>query len=296
MGIFKKPKVLIITAAAALLVVAAAVAAFVLLLPSKAVGFFGVDPDSPQTRQMQELLEKEGYRICFSDDLADLKSVDCAAWIVRAETDETAQKALDAAGKKVLFIDRKPDLEVPIRFVGYDMEGAGKILAQLISLLPLGGDSNEDGTVSCLVLTGPSGWNTNQWLEGLEGGMSQSSLPIDTLETLSGDFTEDTAKTAVTQILSRYGRDIEVILASSEILAEGAAKAISGRGWTQGVDFYLLSTGTLEKMENRSGMAYIREESYYSLLCDALEDTIHGKAPTEYLLPFDLMNNSAPLQ
>lgn len=294
MGIFKKPKVLIVAGSAALLVIVAVIAVL-LLQPQKTIGFFGIDQNSAETMRIQTRLEEEGYKVFFAKELDELKNANCAAWIVSAETDETAQQVVTVAEKKVIFIDRMPSMEASIRFVGYHMENAGETLATLIPMLPLGGDSNEDGSISCLLLTGPSGWETQMWQKGLDSGMSQSPLPIDILETLSTDLSEDAAKAAVAKILAKYGRDIEVILTSSEILAEGAAQAISARGWTQGEDFFLLSTGTLDKLENRSGMAFIQEEAYISLLCKAVADTISGKSPAQYLLPFRPMNNSVSL-
>lgn len=295
MGIFKKPKVLIIAAAAAALLLLIAVLAFVFLQPAKTVGFLGVNETSEEILLLKTRLEDEGYHLYFAAAPEELQSKDCAAWIVYAQTDALAEQVVNAVGTKAVFIDRKPALEYPVRFVGYHMENGGKILAQLISLLPLGGDSNEDGTISCLLLTGPSGWDTKMWQKGLDAGMSQSQLPIDILESLSTDLSEDAAKAAVTEVLAQYGRDIEVILSSSEILAEGAAQAISARGWTQGEDFFLLSTGTLDKLESRSGMAYIQAEEYVYWVLDAVEDAVAGKSPTQYLVPFKLMNNSAPL-
>ncbi len=293
MHILKKPKVLIIAGIVVLLAVAL-VLALVFLSPAKTVGLFGLD--AAEAQHLQTRLEEEGYEVFFAKDPDELQSTDCSAWIVSAKTEALAEQIYDAVGEKALFIHRRPHLSTPVRFTGYHMENAGEILVDLIPLLPLGGDSNEDGTVSCLTLTGPSDWESQQWQKGLDANMAQSPLPVAILETLSCDYQETTAKAIVTEALAQYGRDIEVILCSSEILAEGAAKAISGRGWTQGKDFYLLSTGSLEKLDGRSGMAYVQEEAYLNLLCEAVEDTIQGEDPTDYLLTFKKINNSSPLK
>lgn len=293
MGIFKKPRVLIITAAAVVLVLAG-IAAFFLLRPQKTVGLFGIERESEEVQLLCSRLEKEGYRLFFAEDIAELTNADCAAWIVAAQSDGIARQVQTAVGDKVIYIQNKPDPEGSVRYAGFDMDGAGQTLIQLISYMPSGGDTNEDGLVSCLVLTGSSQWEMSQWQAGLQSGISQAALPIEILQTLSCDG-EEAAREAVSGALAQYGRDIEAILCPSEALAEGAAKAISGRGWVQGEDFYLLSTGTLDHMENRSGMAYYRQEDYVQLICEAVEDTLSGKAPRDYLLALKLLNN-APLK
>lgn len=300
MGILKKPKFLIL-AGAILLAVIALTAALIFSKP-KTVGFFGLDRESDEAIRLQAVLEDAGYTVYYGDTMDELKNTHCKAWIVRTTSDIFAEKIFEVIGDKAIFIERKPTLSQPVRYVGGDMENAGSILAHLTSLLPLGGDSNEDGTVSCLLLTGYADWRTTQWQKGLEEGASSTQLPIEILEAISCARTEEAAQQAVTEILSQYGRDIEVILTSDEILAEGAAKAISGRGWTQGEDFYLLSTGYREKASEalnnlqRSGMAYAWEDAYNEALCSAVRDTIAGKSPKEYLHSYNLLNNSSPLQ
>ena len=284
MGIFKKPKVLMIAGAVALAVI---IAAFFLLSPSKpkSVGVFGADPQSQPFQLLQKQLDKAGYTLTFANAVDEV-TTDCEVWIVRTESEEVAQQIADAVGKKAIFIERKPALAQAVRFVGWDMEGAGMQMAGLLSRLPLGGDSNEDGTVSCLVLTS----DAPQWQLGLDQGLVP--LSVEVLQTLSCDLTEDAAKAVVTEALAQYGRDIEVILVSDDILATGAAAAIAGRGWVQGEDFYLLSTSCTESSLNalneaqRSGLVLCREADFANTLYDAVMDAIRGGVPKEFFASF----------
>ena len=91
MGILKKPKFLIIGGAALFVVIALAVF-LVFLLQPKTVGFFGLSKESEETVRLQECLESKGYTVYYAENLEDLKSIDCNAWIVQTTSDLFAEK------------------------------------------------------------------------------------------------------------------------------------------------------------------------------------------------------------
>ena len=302
MGILKKPKFLIIGGAALLVVIALAVF-LVFLLQPKTVGFFGLSKESEEAVRLQECLESKGYTVYYAENLEDLKSIDCNAWIVQTTSDLFAEKILQILGDKAIFIGNRPSLPQPIRYVGMDMKEAGTLLAELLADLPNAGDTNEDGTLSCLLLTAPEGHKEKQdFLQGLEEGMETFHLPHTILDVLACPRTEEAGFKATLDSLSTYGRDIEVILVSSEVQAVGAAQAINQGGWEISKDFYLLSAGHTEYSMNalterqRSGLAFASREDLDDLVLTAVADTIGGKSPKEYLLPFKLYQNTSSLQ
>ena len=292
MGIFKKPKFLIIGGAVLLAAIVLTVALVSLVQPTK-IGFFGLNPKDAETIRMQKLLEDEGYAVYYAETLEDLQSTDCKAWIVRASSNMYAQMIVDSIGDKAIFIGSPPALSQPVRFAGWDMEEAGKRLAELLPRFPSCGDTNEDGTVSCLLLAPPEGYKEKaDWMKGLEAGMASNQLSCDILDVCACSASEEAGNRAATDSLSAYGRDIEVILASGEALAEGVAQAIRQGGWSVNEDFYLLAVGhtelSIDALNSRqySGLVHAQWADFDDLLLTAVADTIDGKDPQAYLLPF----------
>lgn len=302
MGIFKKPRFLIIGGSVLLAVILLAAALFFLLQP-KTIGFYGLDRESEETARLQALLEDAGYAVYYAEDLQDLKNDRCKAWVIHTTSDIFAEKILETIGNKAIFIDGKPPLSQPIRYAGWDMAEAGKVLAELISQLPSQGDTNEDGTVSCILLTGPNGnWDGQRWQQSLQTEMDKLQLPYDILKVLPCSFTEQAGMQTTIDCLSAYGRDIEVILASNEVLAEGAVKAIFQGGWSVNEDFYLLSNSHTDLSQKatqnrqRSGLVVSRQEDYDDALLSAIADVLDGKAPQDYFVPLTSVSNTSPLQ
>lgn len=302
MGILKKPRFLIVLGIV-LLAAIALVMYFVFLPKPKTIGFWGMDYSSEEAVRIQELLEDDGYAVYFAENLEDVKNTDCSAWVVQATSDTYAQNILDTVGDKVIFIGSKPDLSQTVRFVGMNIEEAGSLLAELLTQMPNSGDTNEDGTVSCLLLTAPEGDRDNTyWMRGLENGLNTFHLPHTILGVHACPITAKAGMEATLDSLSSYGRDIEVILASAEVLATGAAEAINQGGWEISEDLYLLATGHTESSLNaltegqRSGLVFANWEDFDALLLTAVADTIDGEAPQDYLLPFKLYQSTTPLQ
>lgn len=301
MGIFKKPRLLI---GGGILLLAAIVLAFIFIPKQPAtVGFFGLDRESEETLLLQESLEDNGYNVYFAETAEDLLNADCKAWIVRVLNEEDARQVVDAVGEKAIFISRKPSLPQPVRFAGWDMEAAGRLFAELLGKLPLQGDANEDGTISCLLLTGSlHNWETVDWQKGLHDGIAQAQLPVEILDTRSCILSEAEGNLAIQTSLANYGRDIEVILSSSEVLSEGAAQAITQGGWVISEDIYLLSLGHTQlsidalNSQLRSGLVYGQWADFHQLVLSAVADTIDGESPQDYLLPFTVYNNAFPIQ
>lgn len=302
MGILKKPRFLIILCIV-LLAAIALVMYFVFLPKPKIIGFWGMDYSSEEAVRIQELLEDDGYAIYFAENLEDVKNTDCSAWVVQATSDTYAQNILDTVGDKVIFIGSKPDLSQTVRFVGMNIEEAGSLLVELLAQIPNSGDTNEDGSVSCLLLNAPEGDRDNTyWMRGLESGLNTFHLPYTILGVHACPITAKAGMEATLDSLSSYGRDIEVILASAEVLAAGAAEAINQGGWEISEDLYLLAAGHTESSlkalteGQRSGLVFANWEDFDALLLTAVADTIDGEAPQDYLLPFKLYQSTTPLQ
>lgn len=295
------PKFLIIGVVAVLITIAL-VLAIVLFRPSVTVGIFGLGKESEQALRLQQLLEDNGYKVYHAETLDDLTNEECKAWVVQSTSDIFAEKILERVGDKAVFINSKPSPAQSIRYVGICMEEAGSLMAKLLSDLPNNGDTNEDGTVSCLLLTAPEGYKEKaDWERGLYAGLSESLLNCVVLDVLESSLDKDAAAAATLESLSAYGRDIEVIMASSEVLAAGAAEAVKQGGWEISQDLYLLTTGhtdySMTALTERqySGLVFADREGLDDLMLTAIKDAINGKAPQDYLLPLKSYHNAAPI-
>ena len=298
MPIFKKPKIWILGAALFLGILALIL---VIFHPNeeKTIGLYGFNPNSSESLQIQQALEEEGYSLFYANSLEDLQNTQCSAWLVRSSGDLFAEKIHAIVGSKAIFIGNKPTLSQPVSFVGVDMVEAGKQTIELLAKLPNYGDTNRDGILSCLLLTAPAGYQENAlWTEGLQAQMENLPLPCSILDVQTCPLTVQDAQAATAQSLATYGRDIEVILASSDALATGAAQAIANGGWEISADLYLLSTGyTVDAINalgnrQRSGLVYANGEDFSALVLQAIADTLKGKTPKDYLLTFKLYHNA----
>lgn len=301
MPFLKKPKFLIIGGA---LLVAVVLAVILLFMPRGAtIGFYGLEQNAEETIRLQERLAEKGYSIYFAQTLQDLEDTDCNAWVIQTSSDVFAEKILSIVGEKAVFIGQKPSLSQTVRYAGLDMVQAGEQLADLLTRLPNHGDTNENGTVSCLLLTAPEGYKEKTDFEqGLYGKLEENAQPYVVLDTLSCSLTVEAGTQSTLASLSAYGRDIEVIFAASEVLATGAAQAIKEGGWEISRDLYLLALGhtddsiTALNEQQRSGLVFASWEEIEDLVLDAVADAVDGCAPKEYLLPFRIFTNASPLQ
>lgn len=302
MGKQIKPKFWLI-GGAVLLIAIVVTLALVFFLQPKTVGIFGLDRESEEAIRLQQLLEDNGYTVYYAETLEDLSNDKCKAWVIRSTSDIFAEKILERIGDKAIFINSKPSPAQSIRYVGLSMEDAGSLMAKLLTSLPNNGDTNEDGILSCLLLTAPEGYKEKaDWEKGLYAGLSESQLNYVVLNVLGSPLNKDAAAAATLESLSAYGRDIEVIMVSSEVLAAGAAEAVKQGGWEISQDLYLLAPGhtdysmTALTERQRSGLVFAHQEDLDELLLTAISDTIDGKAPQDYILPFKLYHNASPLQ
>lgn len=205
--------------------------------------------------ELEQALKKAGAQLVVTDADADqskqlsqierLAQSKCQVLIlepVMTGADQQLKTALAQLGLPVVLCGREvPELEsLPQTvYIGAQQQDAGALLAETVLQLPNGADLNGDGVLSYLLLCGPEDHRTS--LERADAAVAAlSGVQTALLQRCTGEDTVDSGRKLCRQELANYGKDIEVILCTSDAIAVGAAQAIADGGRTVGKDVYLL--------------------------------------------------------
>lgn len=156
----------------------------------------------------------------------------------------------------VVFVMRQPpketlDLWDKVAYVGCDIAQAGAMQGKMVLQLPDSGDINGDGVISYVVLKGPEeSADVQLRTQAAITEMEQGERPLSALELVSGDGSRKSGRTMCAKLLATYGKDIEVVLCSTDAIALGALEAVEDGGRSVGKDIYLLGIdGDAEALE-----------------------------------------------
>jgi methyl-galactoside transport system substrate-binding protein len=234
--------------------------------PKVGLCFRQCDASAEYCRQIRQTLDEAGYQVSVADAMNDQSRQTeqiqkfiqdgCALLVIEPVMVSTSEQ----------LVDQVMDAQIPTVFVNYEPEAAaldrwerlsyvgcqentrGTMQGSLILQTPNGGDLNGDGTVSCLVISGPEDERIARLqASGCVGALTDAQLTVTTVATLWGDWTLESGRKCCANALSQYGRDIEVIFCGNDAIALGAQAAISSGGWTVGKDYYLAGIGGTEQ-------------------------------------------------
>ncbi len=216
----------------------------------------------PAYRQaLESALEAEGYEVLSVDSnldqarqirlIQELADRTCQVVIVEPVMDCASDELLAAirmAKVGAVLVEAAPEETLTamdrITYVGHDRSVPGSLLAQMMLELPGYGDINEDGVVSCMILQGPEDdLLSNLYLEHCKKAIKLSPAVMEVLSVCYADGSRERGSQLCAGQLSKFGRDIEVILCTGDAMALGAMEAISAGGRQVGQDIYLLSIG-----------------------------------------------------
>ena len=183
---------------------------------------------STQTRQVQALL-KEGCRTFI------IEPVDTAA--------ENLLQTLEKAGASVVFINYMPQQleQYPdFSYVGFDPAQAGELQAQIIAGVASRANHNGDAELSYAVLdTDMDAARLHSFEAALGNAVCLEH------QVCGSDVAKAEQQTRL--LLSRYGRDMEIIFCGSDALAQGALAAIEDGGRKVGEDILLIGANATEQ-------------------------------------------------
>lgn len=194
-----------------------------------------------QTKQIKSLLSEGVVLLVIEPVIAD-------------EMENTAP-LLKEKNIPAVFIGSKPEAALQLwnklSFVGIAEDQLGDLQGQIILQTEARGDLNEDGQVSCLVLTGPEDdKNAQRQTKGSMDALVAEGLLVEQVEVSWGDWTEESGKMRCAKSLSQYGKDIDVILCGDEAITLGALDAIETGGWQVGRDYLLVGIGAEDALKS----------------------------------------------
>lgn len=260
------------------------------------------DPSNAAYRQLlEQSLTGRGFEVIVTDaggdqamqlqQIQQMKDRRCKALVIEpvmVSAGEELSQVLKKAGLPTVLLNRQPEGMEEIPYVGADPLLPGTLLAQMVSELPDGGDINGDGVVSYMLLQGSEQDSAGTLLsEGFAAGISGTQqLAID-----YGNWTQKGGMEACSRKLAIYGKDIEVILCSNDLMAIGAASAVADGGWQVGKDVYLFGFGGEQEglqliRENRmTGTVHTDLNVQISAVLDALLSQLAGQSPDALYQP-----------
>lgn len=217
--------------------------------------------DSAYRAALEQALKDQGYLIRIADSHQDqarqLEQIlqlqkQCDILLVEPvmlSASEELLAALDSAGLPAVLLNRLPDPSLvqdngQLAGVGIDETLPGTVLAQLLLQQADKGDLNGDGTVSYALLQGAEGSQDSTLLtDTFCKTLEQAELEGYLLSTGYTDWTAQDSHNITEQLLSAYGKDIEVILCTGSDITAGVLSAVASTGRSIGQDIYLCSIG-----------------------------------------------------
>ncbi len=257
-------------------------------------------------QELEDALRAQGYEVlavdCDNNQAKQLKQIETlvdrtsVALIVEpvmtSASDELLAKLQEAA-VPVILTDRKPERDLSelenICYIGYDVSISGILQAQMVAELPSKGDLNGDGRTTCLFLQGPEDdLDAITYTETCQKALKLGPVEWDLLEVLYCAWSQDSGFLQGSRALSKYGKDMEVIICSDDAIALGASAAIEEGGRQVGKDVYLVSIGGSEdgleavSQGKISGTVAPDRSQKISLIMDALRAMMAGEDPEAY--------------
>lgn len=200
------------------------------------------DGKNDQTKQVRQITD-------FLDQSYDLLIIEPV--MASASGDLLAQ--LQAADTPAVFINREPESDVleqwnRVCYVGCDAMQPGLLQGRIICNTLNQGDFNGDGIVSYGIISGPQDHIDAQ----LRAQYCAKELTFGALETALlttgyGDWTIESGQRICAQMLSQYGKDLEVIFCGNDAMALGAIQAIEDGGRVVGENLYLIGVDAIKE-------------------------------------------------
>ncbi len=303
-------KLWIAIAVVALLLVVAVIALFSMNW-NESIGICyrgNTDPSNSAYRQaLEQALAQQGYQVLVTnadtDQARQLEQIEeladrrCKALIVEpvmVTAGEELLKALEKTDVPAILINRALDGQLleaypQITCMGMDASEPGKIHGQMALSLPDGGDINGDGIVSYMMLQGPEGYQDGALMtQGFDGAVAQGGLTAEVLSVGYCDWTMDGGYQVCSQLLTAYGKDIEVVLCCNGQMTLGAVKAVADAGRKTGEDIYLYGLGVdnlmaqLIQQGSITGTVYNDTQAQAMAAAEAVLSKLSGKQIAPY--------------
>lgn len=224
--------------------------------------------ENPQYSQLlQEKFTQAGYAVSICDGKNDqirqieqittLLNEDVRLLVIEPVITDAMEEVIPLLMSKnipAVFIEHKPEAALEmwnrLSFVTGAKEQLGALQGQLVLELENQGDLNEDGQVSCLLLSGPEDdTRAKMQAETAIQALVEKGLTVEQIDMGWGEWTQASGHARCAKALAQYGKDMDVIICGDEAITLGALEAISAGGWQVGRDYWLIGAGAEEKIQ-----------------------------------------------
>jgi len=280
------------------------------------------DPTSTAYRTaLEQALSHQGYQVITTDadrdqsrqlqQLRELAGRPCDALIVEpvmlSAAEELLQVLDEAAIPTVVITNLAEQFSIDERSFITCIDActglAGSALASHLLKLPQQGDINGDGTVSYALLQGPEDHPDSTLVsQSFEAALTEQQLAVHCLSVGYTDWSAQNAQDICAQLLSAYGKDIEVILCYNDNTALGAVQAIADAGRAVGQDLYVYALDAQKQVRQLlkdgqlTGAVETDVKGRVQAVVDAVTGHLNGQPVTAAYQPTDTVisaeNNS----
>lgn len=270
-----KKKLWLISGAAALVLILGVILALILgpdpkpeevqSLPKIGLCLRQFEQEPVDGQLLKEQLIQAGYSVTVRDakndqsrqtqQIADLLEEGIGLLVIEPVIADAAGETVSLLMEKnvpAVFVNYKPEEAVlqkwsKLSFVGSAEDQLGALQAKILLQTEKQGDLNEDGQISCLIISGPEDdAAAKRQSESFLNTLAQEGLLVQQVDTGWGEWTTDSGRIRCAKALSQHGRDIDVIVCGDGNTTLGALEALSGGGWQAGRDYYVIGADTQE--------------------------------------------------
>ena len=178
---------------------------------------------------------------------------------VNSSSAATITDKVVGANIPLVYINREPDEAEEKRwednnwnvcYVGCDARQSGTFQGEIIADLGLDKvDFNKNGKIDYIMIEGdPENVDAQYRTEFSIKALTDAGLEVNCLDDQVGMWDQVKGQELVSNALSQYGNDIEVVFCNNDAMALGALQAIQTAGRTVGTDIYLVGVDALTEV------------------------------------------------
>ena len=219
---------------------------------------------------------------------------------VNSSSAATITDKVVGANIPLVYINREPDAAEEQRwadnnwnvcYVGCDARQSGTFQGEIIRDLGIDAiDFNKNGKVDYIMIEGdPENVDAQYRTEFSIKALEDAGLEVNCLDDQVGMWDQVKGQELVSNALSQYGNDIEVVFCNNDAMALGALQAIQTAGRTVGKDIYLVGVDALTEVVQDvidgtiTGTVFNDHFSQSHSAADAAINYVNGKSNEHYI-------------
>ena len=257
-------------------------------------------------------MEKQGYAISMTimdaaksqrvqnDQIKQMINDGCNVLCVNLADRTEPSEIIDAAREKdipIIFFNREPVYEDIMQwdklyYVGGDAAQSGTLQGETAAEIiceDYAADRNSDGKIQYVLLEGEAGHqDAIMRTDSVVSTIQKEGIILEKLSYQFANWNRGQAENKMTQLINRYGVEIELVISNNDEMALGAAAAYDALGYPQDSRPVILGIDGLDsaleavKKGYIQGTVYNDKEGQAGRISDLAMDLFQGKALADY--------------